>query len=366
MVSDGEGFLYPEINDDLCIKCNKCRTYCDFNKHPKDNDKLYEPVVYGFKHKDTTVLSKSTSGGAFTALSDSILDKGGVVFGVVENKDLQIEHTYAVNTVERDMMCGSKYVQSTMGDSYKKVKEYLTTGIPVLFTGTPCQVAGLYAYLEEKEYNNLFTADIICHGVPSPLVFSDYIKYVEKKSHKRISQHLFRGKIDGWGHGECNIFADGSMDNSTRFSQLHRRLFYKNLAERPSCYQCKYTTIKRVSDMTLADFWGVDKEIPELYDKNGVSLLIVNSQKGNTMLDSIKDKGVCVHTSIESALPKQPQLSTPIKKPANREQFWDMYYTKGYYKALKFAFYRPLHEGIVDFLKKIGIFSLLSKALGKE
>lgn len=364
MLPDSEGFLYPSIDETKCINCGLCQKVCDFNNPTKFN-----PVsqhLYGYKHENEAVLKKSSSGGAFTAISNEILDRDGAVFGAVYDGTLTVVHAMAEDAEGRDRMCGSKYVQSRIGDTYTKVKEVLEAGRQVLFTGTPCQVAGLRSFLGRKDYPGLTTVDFICHGVPSPQIFKEYLCFVEKKMHKKIVAHECRGKQSGWAHVESNRFADGSEDHVSRFSQLHRRLFYKDIANRPACHNCPYAGTNRVSDITIADFWGVDTQIPEFYDKRGVSLLLINTVKGEQMFRLIKEKGQTVETCLEQVLPRQPLLSHPTQRSDNRDMFWKMYYKKGYEKAIKSVFYHPTHEAAVDTMREMGIFPFIARILGKS
>ena len=364
MKKDDEGFLYPVIDPEKCINCNKCRKVCPFNNPIEKRE--FNSKIYAFTHSDTAVLANSTSGGAFTAISDGVLKDKGVVFGAVYTPELAVCHVGANTKAQRDKMCGSKYLQSNIGQSFKEIKTSLETGKTVLFSGTPCQVAGLKSYLSgNKTPGALITVDFLCHGVMSPLLFEDYIRFVEKKTKKKIIAHDCRKKFYGWGHCESNVFSDESEDHKSRFSQLHKRLFYMDVGERPSCYNCKFCSIERYSDITIGDFWGIEKYDKEMFDKNGVSLIIVNSLQGEKVLKSILPTGRIREESIQYVLPKQPHLSTPIKMTDERIQFWSNYKKRGYYYAIKKLFYRPLHELISDVLKSIRIYDFLLKMTGK-
>ena len=365
MSTDEEGFLYPVIDSDICIRCNKCRIICPINNERSMHSDCQK--VYAYTHFDEKVLSKSSSGGAFTAISDFVLEHKGVVFGAIYSENLVVRHDYAQTKSERDKMCGSKYVQSELGQTFSQVRRLLEDGRVVLFSGTPCQVAGLYAFIDNQKFTGkLFTVDFLCHGVMSPLLFKEYLEFVEKSQRIKITGHDCRKKHNGWGHCESNIFADGTEDHISRFSQLHKRLFYMDVGERPSCYSCKFCTLERHSDITIGDFWGIEKFEPDMYDINGVSLVIINTIQGMNVFDEIRETGKIRQVPIDYALPKQPHLNRPIIMTKTREQFWDNYHKKGYYYAIKKLFYRPIHEGISDVLKKVGVYDTLLRLTGKE
>ena len=358
MIPDNEGFTYPHINQDICVNCGRCKKVCPIiNISTRKSHNILK--VFAFKHKDINVLLRSSSGGAFTAISDTVLDNNGKVCGAVYDNVSRVKHVIGSTKTERNNMCGSKYLQSNLEDIYAKINLELEKGTQVLFTGTPCQIAGLNGYLNGKNADNLITVDLLCHGVVSPKLFLDYIQYVEINKKKKIIRHECRGKHCGWGHCERNFFDDGTDDYKSRFSQLHKRLFYSNLALRPSCYKCPFTSLNRESDITIADFWGIDKEIPSFCDKNGVSLILSNTSKGNKIINEINIYGSLHEATIEQAIIKQPHLQRPVQKPYKRENFWDIYLKQGYYHAIKYAFYRPVHEWISDLLKKIRLYNFL-------
>lgn len=367
MCLDEEGFLYPKINEEKCVDCGICRKVCDFQKTEATSAGFMQKA-YGFFHNDSEVLNHSTSGGAFSALSDAILKKGGIVFGAVYDEEFRVIHVGGETENERDRMRGSKYLQSDMNSAYRCIQTALQADRFVLFVGTPCQVAGLRSFLrcDTKEYPKLYTVDFICHGVTSPMLFRDYLKFVEKKFRKKIIAHECRSKKKGWAHVEGNTFADKSEDYDSRFSQLHRRLFHKDVANRPSCYCCKYTSLNRISDITIADFWGVEMYLPEMYNTNGVSALLVNSPKGAALFDEVKESGTYRETTSDCIAKRQPHLSKPTECPKNRNQFWTTYFSQGYYKAIKTVFYRPIHEAMVDYMKRIGVFGFVKKIMGRQ
>ena len=276
-----------------------------------------KPKVYAVKHKSEAVIAASRSGGIFTALSDEILQEHGVVYGCVLAPELRAEHVRAEDAETRDRMRGSKYLQSKLGDTFQKVQQDLKDGRRVLFTGTSCQVAGLRKFLG-KEYENLLCVDIVCHGVPSALVWDNYLAWQEKRHGSRVTHVDFRNKKKfGWGrHIETLQLENGKQVHSEVFATM----FAKRNILRPSCYECPYKQIMHPGDLTIADYWGIEKAAPEFDDDKGVSLVLVNNPTGERYFEQIKKMLQWKETRIEDSM--QPALQKPFPKPASRETFW--------------------------------------------
>lgn len=291
------------------------------------------PKVYAVKHKDEAIRAASRSGGIFTALSDQVLFNGGVVYGCVLTEDFSAVHVRAEGAEERDRMRGSKYIQSKLGDTFKNVKADLDAQRNVLFSGTSCQVAGLKKYLG-KEYENLFCVDIVCHGVPSKKVWDAYLRWQEHKNRSKVAGVDFRNKKDfGWhDHVETLYFEAGKSTSS----RIFRNLFYGHTVLRPSCYECPYKSVMHPGDITIADYWGIEKAAPEFDDNKGVSLVLVNNEVGEKALEQVKDLLIRKQTKLEDSL--QPPLKAPFPKPENREQFWNDFRNKPFdYIAKKYG-----------------------------
>lgn len=335
MIEDEEGFKYPKIDEKKCIECGLCKKICAFQNGYKTQDKLKEINVYASKNKSDDIRIRSSSGGMFVPLSDYVLNNNGVVYGVAFNEKFKAIHIKAENKENRDRCIGSKYSQSDLKDTYKKVKKDLENNKLVLFTGTPCQVGGLNKYLGNINKEKLILVDIVCHGTPSPKLFNEYIKYIERKRKKKIKIFNHRTKEFGWKHNEKIIYDDGKIEVKSNLSQAWKYVFYTHFALRPSCYNCKYTNINRPSDITIADFWGIDKFAPEFVDSKGVSLVIVNTKKGENIFDNIKEKITSIERKIEEAVEKNPNLVKPTKEPIERETFWEQYKNKGIEFILK-------------------------------
>lgn len=284
-----------------------------------------QPKVYAVQHKNDSVRAESRSGGIFTALSDYILENEGVIYGCVLDERFNAIHIRAEETENRNRMRGSKYIQSKLGDTYKNVKNDLTAGRNVLFSGTSCQVAGLKQYLG-KEYENLLCVDIVCHGVPSPKVWKAYLKWQEAKTGATVTAVDFRNKKDyGWReHVETLELNDGNRV----VSKIFTKIFYGHAVLRPSCYECPYKSIMHPGDITIADYWGIEKAAPDFDDNKGSSLVLVNNDKGMLAFESSMDRVKWQETRIEDSL--QPPLKEPFPKPEFRERFWKDFNKKGF------------------------------------
>ncbi|NLA73610.1 MAG: hypothetical protein GX848_07255 [Clostridiales bacterium] len=338
MKEDLQGFLYPQINYDLCIECGKCLEVCDLKKPV---DKENNPIkAYATAHKDKKVLSSSSSGGAFTLLSDIVLNNNGVIFGCKLDDKIDVYHDKAGNKLQRDLMRGSKYVQSDMKNTYKDIAALLKEGREVMFVGTPCQVAGLYSFLGKRP-KLLTTVDFICHGVPSQKLLKDHVKFLENKYNKKAVNYLFRDKIYGWRHTETIVFSDNTRKSSYDTFRL-KHLFLINIALRPACYSCKYTNYHRVSDITIGDFWR-GEIIANNYKNLGISVMLINTEKGKLFNSSIKNTGLLKEIEISDT--KQRALLYPAKLHDETNNFWKLYEKSGYetitekYKAPKLKHY---------------------------
>lgn len=295
--------------------------------------KWKRPEVFAVQHKDESIRAASRSGGIFTALSDYILEREGVVYGCALTEDFEAVHVRADRKCERDRMRGSKYIQSRMNNTYNNVKYDLDADRNVLFSGTSCQIAGLKKYLGQ-EYENLLCIDIVCHGVPSPKVWKAYLSWQEIKKQSKVKAVDFRNKKDfGWReHIETLFLASGETVNSKVFTTL----FYGHNILRPCCYKCPYKSVMHPGDITIADYWGIEKAAPKFDDNKGVSLVLINNEKGKCVFDAIKDRVRWQETSLEDSM--QPPLIAPFPEPENRENFWnDFEYRNFDYIAKKYG-----------------------------
>lgn len=358
MKPDVLGFLYPEIDKTKCVDCGLCEKVCAFNDHYDTSLNLNKTLAYGARHKDITEIETSRSGAAFIAISDYILEQGGVVYGAGYTDHFRVVHKRATTKEERDEFKGSKYVQSDMNTVFRQVKQDLRNGLMVLFSGTPCQTSGLNAYIGEQLMENLFLVDIVCHGVPGPYLWRDYIAYIERKQGSPITWVNFRDKQNfGWkAHHETFKFLGGGGKMSFTF------LFYKHIMFRKSCGICHFTNLRRPSDITLADFWGWEKTAPTFNaDDKGCSLVLLNTEKGRRLFEKVKDRMNTIPVKLEDCL--QPNLQHPTAIHPQRDEFEREYSQKGFeYVYLK---YGKEHWKDKLYTKKLKLKSCIKKFIGR-
>lgn len=316
---DNEGFWYPKVDYDKCIKCNQCVKVC-----PIINKKIVknEPSAYACINKDEAIRLESSSGGIFTLIAEQVIDDGGVVFGAGFDENFKVMHSYIETKEELEKLRGSKYVQSKIGDTYKYVKDFLQQGRTVLFSGTPCQISGLKSYLGQA-YENLFCIDIVCHGVPSPKVWDKYISYREDIAGSQAQRIAFRLKNEGWKrYSVLFLFKNNTEYIQNQRKDLYMRAFLKNVCLRPSCYKCEFKSLHRQSDITLADFWGIQKMLAEMDDDKGTSLIFVNSKNGQLMLDKIKGDILYKEVDINQAVSYNSAAIKSVEYSPKREGFF--------------------------------------------
>lgn len=369
MKPDEEGFLYPQIDQNLCIDCGVCRKVCAF-QNGYDVPRNYDsPFVYAAKHIDEKVRMSSSSGGAFTAISDYVLNKNGVVCGVAFDEEMNVVHQITSTKKEVEKFKGSKYVQSDLRNIFLEIKNNLENRKLVLFTGTPCQTAGLRSYLKGTNMDSLILCDIVCHGTPSPLMWREHIKCLENKVKNKIVEYYCRSKVTGWhGHNEMVIYQNGKKDYESILSQKHKVLFHSLNILRPACHNCKYTNLKRPSDITIGDFWGIEKSMPDFDDNKGTSLVLLNSPKGQRLFEGIKENLIWRESNTQDCL--QPQLQYPTEPSEKRQQFWEDYSSNGYeYIIAKYAGYnfKSWIKGILrTLLSRLGILETTKRILRKK
>lgn len=307
--------------------------------------------TYAVRHRDSAVVSKSRSGGIFVAVSDYILQNlKGVVYGSVLDDNLRAVHVRAEDITTRDLMCGSKYVQSELGDIFSSVKKDLQSGRVVLFTGTSCQVMGLKKFLaSEVDCSSLYLMDIVCHGVPSPQLYKDYISYQESRQKSKCIAVNFRNKEKyGWrDHVETLRFVDGKEVDS----QEYTKLFYSHKIIRPSCFVCPFKSIQHPGDITIADCWGVEKVAPQFDDNKGCSLVLINSMKGNSIFTMVMDSINYTEVNIQECM--QPPLKAPFPMPHEYVGFWKDYQHKGIAYVIEKYINNTRRQARVDFVYRV-------------
>lgn len=350
---DNEGFLYPVVNEN-CIGCNKCTKSCPIftDSCEPTMEKVYAAYI---KDSDKTLMA-STSGGVFAALAMEFLRYGGVVFGCAYDSNLVANHIAIENMSELKLLQGSKYVQSNTVGIYPKVKEALDEDRYVLYSGTPCQIDALKSYLD-KDYPKLLTVDIVCHGVPSPKLFENYLKYLEVEAKSKIKDFSFRNKEKkGWGHNFKYTTLINEKTKSGYFDPYYYA-FLQGKNFRESCYNCKYANPNRVGDITVGDYFAVKDEHPEFYNKKGVSTVIINNEKGDFFWEQISSHIEKINSSYRQAMKTNPNLWAPSPRPDERDTFYNNFnedILKYFGETLKppFDFKRRVRKFIPDKLKQ--------------
>lgn len=320
---DPEGFQYPVVDYDACVHCDLCSSVCPIDRKVQ-KEKRQNLQAYAAVNMDAQMLDRSSSGGIFTIIAESILADGGVVFGAAFSEDFRCVNHIAIESKEElEALRGSKYLQSSIGNTYRQTKDYLETGRKVLFTGTPCQIAGMYGFLK-KSYTNLYTLDVICHGVPSPLAWEKYLEYHEKKAGEKILQAYFRIKNPSWKEFSLQLlFCNGKEYRKKHYNDMYMRCFLKNLDLRPSCYACKFKLDDMKADCTLGDFWGIEGVLPEAAYQKGVSLVLVRTEKGNALLSGVMDKLWIQKVDVPQALAGNPAAVKSVAVPEKRSEFME-------------------------------------------
>lgn len=290
MEEDKEGFKYPVVDEEKCIQCGLCTKVCPMINNRLELNRKERPEVYAAWSKDNFTRIDSTSGGIFSELARNIYSKNGYVCGAIYNNDNLVEHKLSCNESDLDNIRSSKYLQSDINDIYRQVKKQLDANKLVLMCGSPCQIAGLYNFLG-KEYENLYTCDFICRGMNSPKIFKGYLNNLENKYNSKVKNIKFKNKIHGWHNFSTRIdFENGKTYIGGRYvdSYMVGYLQY-NAFMRPSCYDCKFKGLPKKSDITLADFWGIENIAPEMDENKGTSMILINSDKGRKLLCEIKE-----------------------------------------------------------------------------
>ena len=335
MVRDSEGFSYPAVDLNACIHCGRCTAICPILRQ---REPMPLPAAFAAWNADDQIRRHSTSGGAFTALAEYILEGGGVVYGAALDGKQHLRHVACFRKEDLWRLRGAKYVQSDLGQTFREIREALKKR-PVLFSGTPCQVDGLYRFLGGKP-ENLTTCDLVCHGVPSPGVWEDMVRSMERRKGKAIQSVRFRDKVTGWKDSHLTlIYGDGTVDSAPLFATEYGRAFGRALFLRPCCHRCAYTNLNRPGDFTLGDFWGLGPdELPE-QQTQGVSLLLVNSPHGSYLFDQLPLRRQAF--PIERAVAGNPRLAFPLAPPPDRATFFAAYTLKPFEQVRKQYFKVP-------------------------
>ncbi len=347
---DEHGFRYPNVNRSICIDCGLCEKVCQYQNFSM----VSKPrVVYAANNPSDEVRKESSSGGVFTMLAEKVINQGGVVFGARFDDNWEVVHDYIDSTQDIRLFRGAKYMQSRIGNSYKKTQEFLKDGRFVLFSGTGCQILGLKNFLRH-EYNNLITIEVICHGVPSPLVWRQYLR-TNNYCHCIIRNANFRDKRNGWrSYGvDLLMHQNGTIVETFEpaIQNTYMQLYLKHLSIRPSCTNCPAKSGKSQSDIILGDFWGISNYSNSLDDNKGTSAIIVNSEFGEKLLSGISI--IKEEFMYEQVLKHNPSLAENTILNSMYDEFWRLFLTNGYQdatvllKKLQPSFLNKLYQRII-------------------
>lgn len=348
MKEDEDGFKYPIINKQKCIECGLCKNVCPIINKMQIEDRT---EAYACINNNETIRKQSSSGGIFSLIAEEVLNEGGVVFGAKFDNKFDVVHSFVEEKDDLKQFRGSKYVQSQIKDCYRKAKAFLETGRYVLFTGTPCQIAGLHSYLQ-NDYQKLYTQDIVCHGVPSPTVWKKYIESIEKNSNSKIENINFRDKTKGWmKYLFTYTLKNGKQYKEYSMDNKYMKAFLNDLSIRESCSQCSFRGKNRRSDITLADFWGINYILPKMNDNKGTSLVIISTEKGKRLFEKIKNKMKYEKVNIEDAIKYNPSITVSVNENPKRTEFFDMLSNSSFDRAVNKCI--PEENIIKKIMKKV-------------
>lgn len=376
MEENFEGFSYPKVDINRCVDCGLCLKVCPaINSHECKNA---IGSVYAVQLEDKRTLKKSSSGGVFSLIAEHIIALGGVVFGAAWDQYLHLRHVCIETLDELNQLRGSKYVHSDVGDTYIQARDYLIKGRLVYYTGTPCQIAGLRLFLR-KEYSNLITSDLVCHGTPSQKIFNLFVEAMENDHNAKLLDYKFRDKkIFGWSCSSSSF----SINNDTGKKKYHFydknmtayfQAFIKGHITREDCYKCSFACPQRVGDITLADYWDVSNHHPEFPNqRDGVSLIIINTQKGKDIFENIKEKVFHQCSTIDKALnTSNHNLKAPTPRPFERDKAYQEAFNNFKSFRDKYAamappesYYKNVYRNYC--IKSLPVIRLLMNILGKN
>lgn len=362
MKMDFEGFHYPIVDTESCVSCGLCNKVCPIEKTMEDDTK---PRSFVIQHKDIIIRRDSTSGGFFTAAARWAIEQGGVVFGAAFDKDMVLRHQYSETLEGCVKFRGSKYLQSLIGESYKVAKSFLTLGRIVVFSGTPCQIAGLHHFLGSRKYNHLLTVDLVCHGVPSPRLASEYFTYNSFKVGSSVVDYRSRDKYYGYSYSTATIiFRDKCKQyHKGKESDFMLGLYFKDLISRPSCYTCHFKTLHRVSDITIFDCWDAPS-VSNKFDRSGATNVFVHTPRGKEMFEALKRDFIWSESDIEPVIKRDGIMikNRVMLNPRRNELFQDLNNNLGIEdiaaKYLPTTMKNRILSSIKPLLFKFGIFDL--------
>ncbi|WP_370860497.1 Coenzyme F420 hydrogenase/dehydrogenase, beta subunit C-terminal domain [Parabacteroides faecis] len=326
MVEDAEGFKFPKVDVATCVNCGLCEKVCPM-LHPESERSVRR--VIGAKHQDVVVRKACSSGGVFSLLAEVFIVEGGVVVGCAMDKNLHAVHIICETLEDIIRLRSSKYVQSNVEGIFPQVRKQLLDGRKVLFSGTPCQVAGLRKFLI-KPFDNLYCVDVLCHGVPSPKLFKEYKEMMEQLYGSHALFISFRSKRKEWKRLYINLHFDNGKEyfkNAT--FDPYMQLFLSNKSQRNACFHCPFTTTNRQGDLSLGDFWGIGRDFPDLDDDKGISMILINSDKGKEMYSKIMHQIISFESNLDQAIYGNKVLVENILGEMQRNRYYATYVTEG-------------------------------------
>ena len=336
-------FCYPDIDANLCINCNKCELSCPILGEKSKPENGF-PIAFAAQSKNDEVRIRSSSGGAFYEFADKMLKDGGYVCGAVFDEEFHVKHIVSNSKNDVYRMMGSKYAQSDMGYCYREIKDVLEKGHKVLFSGCPCQVAGMRTFLG-KEYRNLLLVELICHGIPSDQMLQAYIRMQEKKYGAKLKRMEFRNKTKGWHNSAVRMeFENGKIYAEPMTIDAFMQGYFRGVSLKESCFSCQFRNFASGSDLTIGDFWGAEIEMSHIDDNKGLSVVISNSQKGTVFLE--KTMTSCVPVKMDNILKYNQALVRPFSIGEQRTVFYKYATEKGAEKAIEQFFYEKLLQKI--------------------
>ena len=361
MEEDGEGFRYPRVDKVSCIDCGVCERVCPMLKTIQDD---VIPRSYVVQNKDADIRRHSTSGGFFSAIANYALSNNGVVFGAAFESDHIVRHSYAEDKEGCVKFQVSKYVQSLIVHTYREAKEFLDAGRMVVFSGTPCQIAGLYGFLRGRKYESLVTVDLVCRGTPSPRLLNEYLRHQESVYGSKVVDWKSRDKYYGYDYSTTNIKFEnkGIAYHKGSESDLLFRLYFKNICSRPSCYQCHFRTLQRISDFTIFDCWDAPSVSKE-FDRSGATNVFIHTPKGQDVFNSLKPYFVWKESDIKSIIERDGVMITHnVPENPQRTAFFadlgNLSMDEIERKYLDCSFVKKMIISLKPTLYRIGVFKL--------
>ena len=361
MEEDSEGFRYPVVDTDKCIDCGLCEKVCPIKQSRQDDT---APESFVVQNKNVQILRTSTSGGFYSAIANYVIERKGVVFGASFDGDMTLRHTYSETLEGCSQFRGSKYVQSLIGDCYTQAKKFLDAGRLVVFSGTPCQIAGLYGFLRNRKYENLITVDLVCRGTPSPRLLAKYLAYHSSVAGSKVIDYRSRDKHYGYDYSTATItFADKAKQyHKGMEADMMLRLYFKNICSRPSCYACHFKTLHRLSDITIFDCWDAPS-VSSKFSRKGATNVFIHTEKGKNIFEQLKDYFIWSPSDITPVIKRDGiMIKNCVPMNPKRDEFfrdlndWPMMEIEK--KYLPTPMYKRILVSFKPFLYKVGVFAM--------